>query len=70
MLSQLAIPTALALGEPTGSCAQGFSLVPAMDHDEHRHADTDADLNGDGYICMRQVTPTEAVHVHVDKNLP
>jgi hypothetical protein len=72
LLSQVAIPTVFALGEPTGSCAPGFSLVPAMDHDDHHHlhVGTDTDLNGDGYICMRPVSPSENVHVHVDNNLP
>ena len=72
LLSPLATPSALALGEPTGSCAPGFSLEPAMGHDDHQHlhAGTDTDFNGDGYSCMRHVTPTEAVHVHVDNNLP
>jgi hypothetical protein len=72
LLSQLALPSALALDEPTGSCPSGFSPVPAMDHDDHGHlhVGTDADLNGDGYICMKHVTPSENVHVHVDNNLP
>jgi hypothetical protein len=43
-----------------------------MDHSDHHHmhVGTDADLNGDGWICMKPVTPTEKVHVHVDNNLP
>jgi hypothetical protein len=72
LLSQLAIPAVFAAGEPSGSCAPGFALEMAMEHDmdHHQHAGTDADLNGDGYICMKHVTPDEKIHVHVDNNLP
>ena len=72
LLSQFAIPVAFAADEPAGSCAPGFTLEMAMDHDvhHHQHVGTDADRNGDGFICMRHVTPNEQVHVHVDNNLP
>lgn len=72
LLSQFAVPAVFAAGEPTGSCARGFTLMMAMEHDEHhhRHVGTDADLNGDGYICMKPVTPDGRIHVHVDNNLP
>ena len=67
-LSQLAVPTAFA----AGGCAPGFTLEMAMVHDDHhhRHVGTDADKNGDGYICMKPVTPDAKIHVHVDNNLP
>lgn len=72
ILSQFAISTALAADEPTGSCAPAFTLVMAMDHDEHhhKHVGTDTDLNGDDFICMKPVTPDGKIHVHVDNNLP
>ena len=72
VLSQFTIPVAFALGEPSGSCAPGFTLEMVMEHDDHhhKHVGTDTDLNGDGYICMRPVTPGETIHVHVDDNLP
>ena len=72
LLSQFAVPTVFAGDEPTGGCAPGFTLEMAMDHDvhHHQHVGTDADLNGDGFICMRRVTPNKHVHVHVDNNLP
>ena len=72
LISQFAVPTALAAGEPTGSCAPGFTLETAMEHDmhHHQHVGTHADQNGDGYICMKPVTPTGKIHVHVDNKLP
>ena len=72
LLSQFAVPAVFAAGEPTGNCAPGFMLVTAMEHamHEHQHVGTDADLNGDGYICMQPVTPDGKIHVHVDNNLP
>jgi hypothetical protein len=72
LLSQFTIPVALAADEPAGSCPSGFTLELAMDHDAHHHSHvgTDADQNGDGYICMKHVTPGEGIHVHIDNNLP
>jgi len=71
-LTQFATPAAYAMGEPSGSCAPGFTLMMAMDHDNHhhKHVGTSADLNGDGYICMKPVTPSGEIHVHIDNNLP
>lgn len=72
LLSQFAVSTVFAAGEPSGSCAPGFTLMMAMEHDEHehQHVGTDADLNGDGFICMKPVTTDSRIHVHVDNNLP
>ena len=73
LLSQFALPTVFAAaGEPSGHCAPGFTLEMAMVHNNHhhRHVGTDADNNGDGYICMKPVTPSGKIHVHVDNNLP
>jgi hypothetical protein len=72
LLSQFAVVSVLTAGEPIGSCAPGFTLMMAMEHDEHehQHVGTDADLNGDGWICMKHVTPVEKLHLHVDNNLP
>jgi hypothetical protein len=73
LLSQFAMSTnVFAASEPVGSCALGFALEMVMVHDNHhhRHVGTDADTNGDGYICMKQVTPSGNIHVHVDNNLP
>jgi len=71
-LTQFATPAVYAMGEPSGSCAPGFTLEMVMVHDNHhhKHVGTDADLNGDGYICMKPVTPSGKIHVHVDNNLP
>ena len=72
LLSQFVVSTVFAAGEPIGSCAPGFTLMMAMEHDEHehQHVGTDADLNGDGYICIKPVTALGKIHVHVDNNLP
>ena len=72
LLSQFAVPAVFAAGEPTGSCAPGFILAMVMEHDNHhhKHVGTDADQNGDGYICMQPVTSSGNIHVHVDNNLP
>ena len=72
LLSQFAVSTVFAAGEPAGNCPTGFTLMMAMEHDEHehQHVGTAADLDGDGYICMMPVTPDGKIHVHVDNNLP
>jgi hypothetical protein len=69
---QFAVPTVFAAGEPTGGCAPGFTLEMVIVHDNHHHhhVGTDADQNGDGYICMKPVTPGGKIHVHVDNALP
>jgi hypothetical protein len=54
------------------NCPTGFMLESAMHehHPDHQHVGTSADQNGDGYICVKHVTPDEAIHVHVDNNVP
>jgi hypothetical protein len=65
--------TALADGTPVGGCPPGFMLHMGHEHDEHEgehfHAGTDADQNGDGYICVKHVTPSGNIHVHIDNNV-
>ena len=72
LLSQFAVVNVFAAGESIGICASGFTLMMAMDDDvhHHQHVGTDTDLNGDGWICMKHVTPVEKIHLHVDNNLP
>lgn len=72
LFSQFAVPPVFAAEEPAGSCPSGFTLHKAMEHEAHphQHVGTSADLNGDGYICMKHVTPSGKIHVHVDNNLP
>lgn len=58
--------------EPIGECPNGFHLHAAMEHHDgeaHHHAGTDADQNGDGWICARHVSADGTVHVHVDNNV-
>ncbi|MEW6405161.1 MAG: hypothetical protein AB1649_25485 [Chloroflexota bacterium] len=72
LASLLAVSTAFAVDEPAGSCPPAFKPAMVMDHEEHhhQHAGVHTDRNGDGYICMKEVTPTGKIHVHVDNNLP
>ena len=56
-------------------CPDSFSPHPAMDHDghdgeEHVHAGTDVDRNGDGLICFKHVGVNESIHVHIDNIRP
>jgi hypothetical protein len=71
LVAQFAVPTVFAADEPAGSCAPGFMLEEVRPHNEHhhQHVGTSADKNGDGFICMKHVTPDERIHVHVDNNL-
>jgi hypothetical protein len=71
------LATSLASADMTGvvgSCPSGFHLHPLMhDHEhegEHIHVGLTQDLNGDGYICARHITPAGNIHVHVDNYLP
>jgi hypothetical protein len=56
-----------------GNCPPGYMLHMANEHDEH-HGDhlmvgTNANQNGDDYICANHVTPSGKVHVHIDNNV-
>jgi len=70
VLVSMFLTTAALADGPTGPCPPGFELHMAHEHDEHHtghlHAGTDADQNGDGFICVKHVTPDEKVHVHID----
>ena len=71
LLSLLAVNTAFAAhGEPAGRCPRGFELHHFMAHEDHeqQHIGLDKDLNGDGYICVKHLTPD--LHLHVDNLLP
>jgi len=70
LVSMFMVSTVFAEGEPVGGCATGFTLHMAANHDDHHgnhvHVGTDTDLNGDGYICVKPITPGRTIHVHVD----
>lgn len=57
-------------GDPIGSCPGKFELHHFMDHGEHdeHHIGVDKDLNGDGWICVKQISPD--LHVHIDNVKP
>jgi hypothetical protein len=63
---------ALAAGnmsDPIGSCPNRFEIMAFMDHADHPyHIGVTVDLNGDGWICMRHLSPT--LHLHVDNSIP
>ena len=73
MVSMFLTTAALADATVTGPCPPNFMLHMAHEHDEHHsehfHAGTDADQNGDGYICANHVTPGGNIHVHIDNNV-
>jgi hypothetical protein len=68
----IANSTAFAAGG--SNCPPGFTLEMHMHHEDHEHehvhVGTSADQNGDGYICMKPITPNGSIHVHTDNNLP
>ncbi|MEW5957920.1 MAG: hypothetical protein AB1801_09370, partial [Chloroflexota bacterium] len=54
---------------PIGGCPEPFDeLHHAYLHDLHHegHIGTDADQNGDGYICVKHISPHK--HLHIDNN--
>lgn len=67
-------PVALvAAGEPVARCPEGFHLHTIDDgdpeHGEHRHVGLSmeaVDRNGNGWICVKHVTPDGGIHVHID----
>ena len=64
---------ASAGADPAGGCPDNFGLHPAMPHDDHHghlHAGSDADRNGDGWICIKHVSVDGSIHVHIDNNTP
>jgi len=73
LVSLFLVTTAFAEDAPVGDCPDGFMLHMAHDHDEehtgHLHAGTDADQNGDGFICVKHLLTDESIHVHIDNNV-
>lgn len=53
---------------PVGGCPGGFTLMEVMDHEHdhegRHHLGLHNDINGDGYLCVLEVSST--YHVHVD----
>jgi hypothetical protein len=71
-LTMLTNSAAFAAGG--SNCPLGFTLEMHMHHEDHEHehvhVGTSADQNGDGYICMKPITPDGSIHVHTDNNVP
>ena len=72
LLSQVFTVSAFAAGSmPVGGCLPGFELMPIMDHTGDMmdmHIGITVDLNGDGYICMKVISPD--LHLHIDNTVP
>jgi hypothetical protein len=71
LLSSLSSYTVYASGGQSGrSCPQGYELHPLMDPMDqmHTHIGLDQDLNGNGFVCMKMVTPDYCVIV--DDTIP
>jgi hypothetical protein len=65
--------TAFAAGnQPGGGCPTGFTLMnymdPAGDPMNMTHIGGKLDMNGDGFICMKMLTPDFCLHV--DNSIP
>ena len=73
LVSLFLITTVMTAAARGGECPPGFMLHMHADHPEdhagHMHVGTSADQNGDGYICVKHVTPFEKIHVHIDNNV-
>ena len=61
-------------GQPQWDCPPSFHLHEAMHHDDHhgpdRRVGSDADRNGDGWICVQHDSADESIHVHIDNHVP
>ena len=72
-LAMFMATTVFAEGKPVGNCSTGFTLHMVADHDNHHghhvHVGSDTDQNGDGYICVKPITPKGTIHVHIDNNV-
>lgn len=56
---------------PVKGCPKPFDEpIHAHPHDLHHegHIGTDADQNGDGYICVKHISDDK--HLHIDNNVP
>ena len=65
-------PAFAAGNQPVGGCPTGFSLTSYMDSTEGpmnmSHIGVKVDLNGNGFVCMKMVTPDFCLHV--DDSIP
>jgi hypothetical protein len=73
LVSMFMVSTVFAEGAPVGGCPTGFDLHMAPHHDNHHgdhvHVGTDTDKNGDGFLCVKPITPDNILHVHIDNNV-
>ncbi|GIK37532.1 MAG: hypothetical protein BroJett011_13650 [Chloroflexota bacterium] len=55
---------------PIRGCPKSFDLHDIHHHNddhEHRHIGSDADRNGDGWLCVKDLGDK---HLHIDNNKP
>ncbi len=67
ILSVTVTPAFAEHGDPVGGCPRGFELHHFMEHSgqhPHRHIGLNKDINGDGWICVKHITPD--LHLHID----
>jgi hypothetical protein len=68
LLALFTVPV-FAQSAPIAGCPTGFHLHElGDDHDgeAHFHVGTEADQNGDGWVCARHVSVDASIHVHID----
>lgn len=65
--------TSVAFAASGSNCPPGFMLETHTHHEGHEHhhvhVGNSADRNGDGYICVKPVTPDGSIHVHIDNKV-
>lgn len=80
LIASVLVGTALVL-TPTSasaaSCPEGFHLHSIDDgnheHGEHLHVGVsmdEVDRNENGAICVKHISPSGAIHVHIDDVIP
>jgi hypothetical protein len=71
ILALTLLTNSVAFAASGSNCPPGFTLEMHMHHEDHEHVHvgTSADQNGDGYICMKPITPDGSIHVHIDNNV-
>lgn len=70
-LAAFAVPGSAQTDAPLAGCPdeERFELMKIMDHEHmHRHIGTEADQNGDGWICMYHIDNN--FHLHFDNTVP
>jgi hypothetical protein len=80
LIASLLVGAALVLASTSASaasCPNGYHPHTVGDgdheHGEHQHVGVsmdDVDRNENGYICVKHIGPSGAIHVHIDDSIP